>query len=265
MTTVFFLFLFHSSLGLLAMLPFVGEQAGARFFKFCSAAASFMMTAAVWLLYRRYGASGGETAPGAVLYSAMLSASAVSLVATVLYNRARHFGWKRLFAPLLGGALLSGGVAIVLAAPEPRAVTIAADLSSVLLIGAAAGAMNLGRWYLVVIDLPIAALRRLTMLLIIGLVARSATVAMALFGPVRGALDDAQMIAMGLWSPDGIFIWMRLLFGLAGPFALIWFIWKTVEIRSTQSATGILYVQLFLVMSGELLAKYLRVAAALPL
>jgi len=125
--------------------------------------------------------------------------------------------------------------------------------------------MILGHWYLVVIDLPIAALRRLTMLLIIGLVARSATVAMALFGPVRGALDDAQMIAMGLWSPDGIFIWMRLLFGLAGPFALIWFIWKTVEIRSTQSATGILYVQLFLVMSGELLAKYLRVAAALPL
>jgi hypothetical protein len=38
-----------------------------------------------------------------------------------------------------------------------------------------------------------------------------------------------------------------------------------VEIRSTQSATGILYVQLFLVMSGELLAKYLRVAAGFPL
>jgi len=265
MTTVFFLFLFHSSLGLLAMLPFVDEQAGAKFFKFCSAAAAFMTTAAVWLLYRRYGASGGETAPGAELYSAMLAASTVSLVATVLYNRARHFGWKRLLAPLLGTALVAGGVAIVLAAPEPRTVTIAADLSSVLLIGAAAGAMILGHWYLVVIDLPIAALRRLTTLLIIGLVARSATVAMALFGPVRGALDDAQMIAMGLWSPDGIFVWMRLLFGLAGPVALIWFIWKTVEIRSTQSATGILYVQLFLVMSGELLAKYLRVAASLPL
>ena len=46
---------------------------------------------------------------------------------------------------------------------------------------------------------------------------------------------------------------------------LIWFIWKTVEIRSTQSATGILYVQLFLVMAGELLAKYLRVAAGIAL
>ena len=61
-------------------------------------------------------------------------------------------------------------------------------------------------------------------------------------------------MAAGLWSPDGVFVWMRLLFGLAGPLSLIWFVWKTVEIRSTQSATGILYVQLFLVLSGEAVA-----------
>src|SRR6185503_625449 len=97
--------------------------------------------------------------------------------------------------------------------------------------GAAASAMILGHFYLVVLDLPITALRRLTVLLVVGLVLRAAVVA---------------------W-------------GLAGPLSLVWFIWKTVEIRSTQSATGILYVQLFLVMSGELLAKYLRVAAGLPL
>ena len=66
-------------------------------------------------------------------------------------------------------------------------------------------------------------------------------------------------------DPDGVFVWMRLLFGLAGPLSLIVFIWKTVEIRSTQSATGILYVQLFLVLSGELLATYLRLTAGLAL
>src|SRR6185503_10189809 len=87
----------------------------------------------------------------------------------------------------------------------------------------------------------------------------------ALTGPVHAGYEGARLVAAGLWSADGIFVWMRVLFGIAGPFALIWFIWKTVEIRSTQSATGILYVQLFLVMSGELLAKYLRVAAGLPL
>jgi protein NrfD len=87
----------------------------------------------------------------------------------------------------------------------------------------------------------------------------------SLLGPVHAGLEGARLVASGLWSPDGVFVWMRLLFGLAGPISLLWFIWKTVEIRSTQSATGILYVQLFLVMSGELLAKYLRVAAGLPL
>jgi hypothetical protein len=90
-------------------------------------------------------------------------------------------------------------------------------------------------------------------------------VGVALMGPVHAGLEDAHRVAVGLWSPDGVFVWMRLLFGIAGPVSLLWFIWKTVEIRSTQSATGILYVQLFLVLSGELLAKYLRVAAGLPL
>jgi protein NrfD len=90
-------------------------------------------------------------------------------------------------------------------------------------------------------------------------------VGLALLGPVRAGYEEAGLIAAGLWSPDGIFVWMRLLFGIAGPLTLVWFIWKTVEIRSTQSATGILYVQLFLVLSGELLAKYLRVAAGFAL
>ena len=82
---------------------------------------------------------------------------------------------------------------------------------------------------------------------------------------MRAGFDEARLVASGLWSADGIFVWMRVLFGLAGPISLLWFVWKTVEIRSTQSATGILYVQLFLVLAGELLAKYLRVAAGFPL
>jgi protein NrfD len=125
--------------------------------------------------------------------------------------------------------------------------------------------MILGHWYLVVLDLPISALRRLTVLLIVALVLRSLVVGLALAGPVHAGYEDARLVAAGLWSPDGVFVWMRLLFGIAGPLSLVWFIWKTVEIRSTQSATGILYVQLFLVLSGELLAKYLRVAAGLSL
>ena len=159
------------------------------------------------------------------------------------------------------------GIAAVLLGTPPRArlLVAATDLTSVLLLGAAASAMILGHYYLVILDLPISALRRLTVLLIAGLVLRTVVVGVALAAGDAGAYQDLSAVAAGLWSPDGVFVWMRILFGLAGPLSLIWFIWKTVEIRSTQSATGILYVQLFLVLSGELLAKYLRVAAGFAL
>jgi len=262
-TTVFFLFLLHGSLGLLATLPLVPERAGARFFKFCAATAAVMTTFAVGLGVRRFGLEGGESAPGGGAYPGVIQATGAFLVLTVLYNRAWHFGWRGATGPLLGGALAAGLGASLAAAGG--ALPAASGLTSALLVGAAASAMILGHWYLVVLDLPIAALRRLTVLLIVALGLRALSVGVALVGPVHAGFEEARLVASGLWSADGVFIWMRLLFGLAGPLSLVWFIWKTVEIRSTQSATGILYVQLFMVLAGELLATYLRVAARLPL
>jgi protein NrfD len=265
-TAVFFLYLVHFALGLLASLYLVPAQAGARYFKLCSGIAAFMLTAGVYLAWRRFGSDGGPTAPGGAAYPVVLTSAAAALVLCVLYNRAIHFGARRLGSPLLGAALACGVAGVVAGAlPGQRGLIAATDLTSILLLGAAAAAMILGHFYLVVIDLPIQALRRLTILLIVALGLRAIVVGVLLLGPVAVGLDDARRVALGLWSPDGVFIWMRILFGIVGPLSLIWFIWKTVEIRSTQSATGILYVQLFLVMSGELLAKYLRVAAGLPL
>jgi hypothetical protein len=265
-TVVFFLFLTHLGLGLLATLPFVPERAGRNYFKFCSASAAFTMTAGSALLWRRYGLAGGPGAPGGDHYRALVLAASVSLVLAVVYNRAWHFSWPSLRPALLGASLTAGLATVVLTAPPAeRLICVVTDLTSILLLGAAASAMVLGHWYLVVLDLPITALRRLTVLLAIALLLRAAVVGLALVGPVQAGFADARAVAQGLWSPDGVFVWMRLLFGLAGPVSLLWFIWKTVEIRSTQSATGILYVQLFLVLAGELLAKYLRVAAGFPL
>lgn len=266
MTTVFFLFLAHLALGLLLLLPWVPESAGRKYFKFCSAASAFMLTSALLLLERRFGLAGGKGAPGESRYPWLLGAWAACLVLVVLYNRARHFGWSRSRAPLLAGALVFGLAGILFGAPPTaRLEVVATDLTSVALLGSAASAMILGHWYLVVLDLPITALRRLTVLLIASLGLRSLVVGLALAGPFHAGLLEARHVALGVFDPDGIFVWMRVLFGILGPLSLLWFIWKTVEIRSTQSATGILYVQLFLVLAGELLAKYLRVAAGLPL
>lgn len=253
MTSVYYLFLLHASLGLLAALLLVPEKAGAAFFKLCSGAAAFMTLSGLWLAVRRFGWDGG---PG-------LAASAALLALAVGYNRAVHFDWRAARTPLLAGAVASGLAASLLAGGSPLALV--SGLSSALLLGAAASAMILGHYYLVVLDLPISALRRLTILLVVALALRCAVVGFAMLGPVHAGLEAARLVAHGSFDPDGVFVWMRLLFGLAGPLSLLWLVWKTVEIRSTQSATGILYVQLFLVLSGELLATYLRVAAGFPL
>jgi hypothetical protein len=254
-TGVFFLFFLHASLGLMAALAFVPDRAGVKFFKLCAASAAFMTMAGLWLVVRVDGAM-----------SWLVWTSGAFLVLVMLYNRARHFGWKRAHAPLLYAALACGVAAVVISDGHARRwLLVSTDLTSALLMGAAAGAMILGHYYLVVLDLPIQALRRLTILLIVAIVLRTVVVAIVLAGPTHPGVAEARTVAAGLLSIDGVFVWMRLLFGIAGPLSLVWFIWKTVEIRSTQSATGILYVQLFLVMAGELLAKYLRVAVGIPL
>ncbi len=264
MTSVFFLFLFHQALGLLLALVFVTDRAGDRFFRLSSAAAALMTAAGLGLLARRFGFAAPQ-GPGGAVYPAVFALTVASLLLMVVYNRAWAFDWSGRRA-LLFSALATGLASVALAAPaEKRALVVANDLTSIALLGGTAGAMILGHYYLMVLDLPIRALRSLTVLLAVALALRTLVVAFALLGPGRAGLSDAGLVAAGLWSADGVFVWMRLLFGIAGPAALMGFVWKTVEIRSTQSATGILYVQLFLVLSGELLAKYLRVAAGLPL
>jgi hypothetical protein len=260
-TAVFFLFLLHLSVGLLVALCLVPHRAGDRFFKLCAASAAFMTTAALGLLWRRYG----EAAPSALFphYSLLLAATAAFLASAVVLNRTWHFAWKPAKDPLLFLASAAGVVATVAAARG--GLELLADTSSAVLLGAAAGAMVLGHYYLVVLDLPISALRRLTVLLVVAIGLRTLVVAAALFAGQGTGLQMAGLVAGGAFDPDGVFVWMRLLFGIAGPLALVYFIWRTVEIRSTQSATGILYVQLFLVLAGELLAKHLRVFSGLPL
>ena len=53
---------------------------------------------------------------------------------------------------------------------------------------------------------------------------------------------------------------MRWLVGLAAPAVLCWMAWQTARIRSTQSATGILYVVVIFCFLGELLGQLLRPA-----
>jgi hypothetical protein len=80
----------------------------------------------------------------------------------------------------------------------------------------------------------------------------------------RPELDAGPNFRHYIFSIDGILFWQRVLFGLAGPAVLSYLTWETAKIRSTQSATGILYVDFFTVVVGEVLAKYIVLATRVP-
>ena len=95
--------------------------------------------------------------------------------------------------------------------------------------------------------------------------------------PAGGGRNLAVIFAVVTWQPglgssfrryilsvSGVFFWQRVLFGLAGPALLSCLTWETAKIRSTQSATGILYVDFFTIVVGEVLAKYLLLATSVP-
>jgi protein NrfD len=77
------------------------------------------------------------------------------------------------------------------------------------------------------------------------------TIAIVTWEPGLGPSFRRYNISVG-----GIFFWQRVAFGLVGPAILSYMTWETAKIQSTQSATGILYVDFFTVVVGEVLAKY---------
>ena len=71
------------------------------------------------------------------------------------------------------------------------------------------------------------------------------------------------MDASGSEGVSPLFLGIRWGMGVLGPALATWMTWRTVQIRSTQSATGILYIGMTLVLFGELSAMILSHDAGL--
>lgn len=113
--------------------------------------------------------------------------------------------------------------------------------------------MLLGHAYLTASRMTIAPFRRLNL-----------SVAAALL--LRTALAAGATIALPreLWMRDGLFVLTRWLVGLLVPGIFIYMAHDCIKRRSTQSATGILYVAGVLIFVGEIVALYLVRATGLP-
>jgi hypothetical protein len=135
---------------------------------------------------------------------------------------------------------------------------------AVLLLGAATAgtvslSMTLGHWYLVTPRLPGAPLREMTGLLVALIVLQAVIILPALVLP-----RDDVMTTVDTPLLENPFFWLRVGFGLVFPGVLAWMAFDSSGVRAMQSATGLLYIAMVLVICGEVVGKGLLFVSAIP-
>jgi hypothetical protein len=198
---------------------------------------------------------GREAGLGLRLWGFLATGTLFALTA----GSGRWFPWM-LYAVALGLGLYA--LCADLPVGNPTEFVWNAVLSS-LLLGFSMAAMLLGHWYLVEPRLRIEELKRLSLVLIALIIIRFCFGTYFAFSLVSGK-SEMEVYRFLLSGTPGIFILMRWVWGLLGPLILSYLIWGTVRIRSTQSATGILYVAVLFVLTGEILSQYLALFHGMP-
>ena len=261
---ILFLFLSHLAVGIVLTLLFVSREAGVKFFRFNAGLAVVLLAVAFAL--RPPEASATDAGRAAVLALVVFEA------AMLLYWGTVGRALASIRPAIVGIAVAAGLVALVAQAigqasdASARAMVIASFLSSAALLGGACTAMILGHWYLVIPSLQVSHLQSIVKVHIASMVVRVVVVVAAVYVAIVTWQPGMGPSFRGyILSVSGIFFWQRVLFGLVGPGLLSYLTWETAKIRSTQSATGILYVDFFTVVVGEVLAKYLLLATHVPL
>lgn len=175
-----------------------------------------------------------------------------SLVGYLTWS-AEGMGAGRLY---LIGVAATLSIALVGARTDPIATTASAWLAlieestAVLLLGLATTAMLMGHWYLIAPTMSLQPLMQLLagLFLAIGLRVLTALAELVYWAGASSRFDQLT------W------LWLALRWGVGfvGPLVLSWMAWQAARIRSTQSATGILYVVVIFCFMGELTDQLLQ-------
>jgi hypothetical protein len=230
--------------GLMAALALLSPaQVNARFYR-----------AQCWITLGLTIAAGvfARELAGAALWLALSASMVLALAGSMVWALERAPGGRILI--LVTGLMLVVSLGLAewgRGAAGDVARRLADDATSAALLGAALTAMLLGHFYLIAPGMSMTPLMRMLATLAVAIVVRMA---------IAGA---------GLWSwtaehslinlSDVTVLWLPLRWGLGfvGPLLLAWMAWQTARIRSTQSATGILYVVVIFCFVGELTGQLL--------
>ena len=148
---------------------------------------------------------------------------------------------------------------------SPKLALSVSFLSAALLVGGSLDAMVLGHWYLVARNLSFSPLARMCGVLIAVLFVRCAVIAYCIWAQAEVWSESFQQGVATFFTGAGLFVLVRVVFGLVLPAVLLWMAWRCIRIKSNQSATGILYVAVAFILIGEIVAKYLLVSQRLVL
>jgi len=124
------------------------------------------------------------------------------------------------------------------------------DLTSAAFLGTATSAMLMGHSYLVAPAMALTPLLRLLAALFAATLLRMLVAALLWWTAGQRAFTLEEDVL--LWLP------VRWGLGFIGPLVLGWMAWQSTRIRSTQSATGILYVVVIFCFLGELTSQLMH-------
>jgi hypothetical protein len=263
---VFLLFCAQAAAGILLILPLVSMEAVGRSFY------QINVRVAVMLLVLGHGSMISTSGlPGLAFLLGLLSAISGYFYLHKLrgkdFKEVAHWLW-------ITAGLSTLSLCVMIARSMEQSanqfkgfwylLSLPCILSGAALLGSVTLSMILGHYYLNYPKLSITPLKRYNAALLLAAFSRAilfcAGVAAAIWIEIPTGNPDR-----GFFMVNALILLQRSLFGVIGPCLLAYMSWETVKIRSTQSATGILYAAMVLVAIGELTGAWFQVTAGLSL
>ncbi len=259
--------LVHAAIGMLVCAAIARSPAGPGFYRL-----TLLITLACLAmgLGLRFGPAS-ETMPLPTIPS--LAGYAIAVAATITFGVGLRPGAQQAFATLTVAA--AAGVLAVLTDPvvldgaasidrAGRVLYRAGLVGVVPAVGSVLFAMLLAHWYLIEPRMPLEPLKRVLIVFVATqlFILVSLAAVIAYHWTEWTTMDGGLLRAFTLGN--ALFVFMRAFLGVLAPIGLAWMTWKTVEIRSIQSATGILYAAVVFVLFGETISIYLSLATGQP-
>lgn len=258
---LFYLFT-HFSIGLIFTIIFIDrKKIGSLYFRVTTFVACVLLCFA--LLARPFGdievmALLNQVEPVQLTYLLFIFCVIFLVIFNFLYPKIyKHI----LLTILLLGFLAVAFSSIVIAQQSDAKIVefllfVINAIASTLLLGSVLGSMITGHWYLVQHNLSLVPLKKSSLIYLISVFLRIVFLFITIF--VFFIIDRKLIVELLVkFDINGYIFWGRFLFGLIIPLIFGFMIWGAVKIRSTQSATGILYATIVFILIGEAFARFL--------